>query len=79
MNLVEKSNGVLSIRAFKDKSGNLQDGDNFLLNGIAVHDPVAQEILIPGQDYVHIFNSTMHKFRTQRKIFPVAAAAAQEQ
>lgn len=70
MNLIEKSNGVLSIRAFKDKSGNMQDGDNFLLNGVAVEDPIAQEILIPGQDFVHVFNMTTHKFKTQRKIFP---------
>jgi len=41
MNLIEKANGVLSIRAFKDKSGNMMDGDNFLLNGVAVIDPIA--------------------------------------
>jgi hypothetical protein len=48
MTLVEKKDGNLAIRAFKDKSGNMIDGDNFLLNGVAVEDPIAQEILFPG-------------------------------
>ena len=64
MNLVEKKDGNLAIRVFKDNSGNMIDADNFLLNGVAVEDPVAQELLIPGQDFVHAFNLTTHKFRT---------------
>ena len=54
--LVDKKNGEYSIRVFKDKDetsglearATLQDGDKFLLNGVAVHDPNAQELMIPG-------------------------------
>lgn len=69
MILMEKASNVLSIKRFKDKSGNLADGDNFLLNGVAVQDPVAKELLIPGQDFIHACSLSSHKFRTVRRIY----------
>ena len=74
--LVDKGNGEFSMRVFKDKDeataqetrASLQNGDKFLLNGVAVHDPIAQELIIPGQDYVHCFSLSSHKFRTMRSI-----------
>ena len=71
--LVDKRNGEYSIRVFKNKDegsgqATLQNGDKFLLNGVGVHDPTAQELVIPGQDFVHAFSLSSHKFRTLRPI-----------
>ena len=54
--LVDKKNGEYSIRVFQDKGeekgqsvrATLKNGDKFLLNGVGVHDPTAQELIIPG-------------------------------
>ena len=66
--LVEKQDGAISIKRFKDKSGNLLEGDIFQLNGVAVADPAANELLIAGKDFVHAFNLTTHKFRTSQSV-----------
>ena len=68
MILMEKGASGFSIKRFKDKSGNLADGDNFMLNGVATHDPAAKELLIPGQEFVHACSLVSHKFRTVRRI-----------
>ena len=69
VNLVEKANGNFSIKQFKDKSGNLQAADSFLVNDVSVeHGGASKEFLVPGQDYVHSFNAETHKFKTVRQI-----------
>ena len=52
----EKPNGALSIRKFKDSSGNLQVPDIFKFNGVAVEDPTSKELIIPGYESIHAFN-----------------------
>ena len=54
--LQEKPNGALSIRKFKDNVGNLQDADIFTFNGVAVEDPTSKELIIPGNESIHVFN-----------------------
>lgn len=54
--LVDKGNDEFSIRVFKDKDeatgqesrATLKNADKFLLNGVAVHDPNAQELIVSG-------------------------------
>ena len=48
MMLLEKPNGGLSIKKFKDNSGNLQVPDIFKFNGVAVEDLTSKEFIIPG-------------------------------
>ena len=74
--LVDKGNDEFSIRVFKDKDeatgqesrATLKNADKFLLNGVAVHDPSAHELIVPGQDFIHCFSLSSHKFRTLRSI-----------
>ena len=68
MVIVEKENGKLSIKSAKDKSGDLKDADMFLQNGVHCEDPKAKETYFIGQEFVHVFDKTSHRFKTLRKI-----------
>lgn len=60
--------GAVQIKQANHKTGDLKNADLFLQNGAFSVNEKDQEVYIVGQEFVHILNTTNHRFKTLRAI-----------